>query len=42
VAAGLVPSTPAGLPIIAGGAMAVALGLVLGRARRDARGGAPT
>lgn len=42
VAAGLVPSTPAGLPIIAGGAMAVTLGLVLGRARPDARGGAPT
>ena len=31
VAVGLVPFTPAGLPIIAGGAVAVALGLVLRR-----------
>lgn len=33
VAAGLVPFTPAGLPIVAGGVVAVVVGLVLGRGR---------
>lgn len=36
-AAGLVPFTPAGLPIIVGGAVAVVAGLLLGRARREGR-----